>query len=299
MGDAPRFDGGVDNLNSDGSEPLPAIDPVYLAEATEFGLSEDQVRATPREVFQQIKDTADRRVFDRVNQVTSRLAGGQQFTPPPADQQPQFSGSPYQQPPQQPYANQVQRQPAQQPSPFAVKPYELPEDDGELDFDKKHLGGINKHYAGQLGEMQKYHEAQLAERDGAIAYLANQQNNNTVDRFIDKLGPEWAGEFGDGLTQEYEPGSREFIKRAELWTAAKTAQQIHWATTGKMMPVSKALPQALGNLYRDKVSAQERVKAEAAARKLTEGASDRPRASAGAPPVSGLRGRAMSFVNRA
>lgn len=263
----------------DGQPEVEPLDPTYVAEAADWGLNDPELlRAVPREAFQRMKAAADARVFDQVRRVSA-----------------------FEQPTQQPNQPPQHEQQPQQPSAFALDPFELKFEESEVAESPfaKGLTAQQKWSADQIGKLNTHYAAELRRRDADIASLREQQDYGILDRYIDALGPEWSGEFGKGSTLDFEPQSREFLKRGELRTAAITAMRIYQATTGRRLPASQALPQALGLIYRDKVAAQERAKADAERKKLQAGVTAKPRASGSNPPVSGIRGRASMVPQNA
>lgn len=266
--------GGSQTEGGDGGQettPEP-LDPSFVARATDWSLTESDLRAAPREVIDRFITGAERRLIEtfRRNQQASQPPQQQSQGPPPGE--------------------------------FTVSPYDLKfegEEDGDTPYAKK-LSELNGHYGKQMEALRDHYNKQLQEVSQFIGSVRQEKHYSTIDRFVDGLGAEWSGVFGKGHSLEMENRSQEFLRRDELGMAAIEFMQAHAQMTGRALPESEALRRALSHLHGSHAASIERAKNDAKRKELQAGAPEKSRSGGTPAPTNGggIRARAQAMLGQ-
>ena len=241
--------GEVSGTGVEGGAPTaPApLDPDYVSRAKVFSLSEDELRAIPRETVERMIASSDRAF---INSARQDFAQGP--PPPPPQQQPH------------PVARRENGQFAAPPTDFAYEPWK-PQFDADEEVAEpitKNMTALEQHVAKQFDRLHQHYAAKHAAQEQFQTDTITQRNNATMDRFVESRGPEWESVFGKGPTSEMNPQSQEFLNRAEVWMAATVMVQ-RSARHGIRLTIEEAQPRAANAMFMEKAFAIEHAKANA------------------------------------
>lgn len=253
---------------------LEALDPNYVARANrEYGLTEAQLRAAPRELVEHMMTVSDRRATDVWQRASQQFP---QQTPPNAAQ---------------PVATTT--------SDFKVDPLEITLDGVEEDSPTATaIQAINKHYAAQLEKMHQHYSAKFDGVNRGVVGLQEQAQYGVIDDYITRLGDEWSDVFGRGRTLSMHPQSKERIARTEFLRAAVANNSLYGMLYGQTLSDDEAMDRARLQLHQDKVLAKERAKAAKAQESVRAGASTRPKTAPSRPQLNGIDARVAQMLGR-
>lgn len=251
-------------------EPL---DPDYVSRAKNFNLTEDDLRAVPRDTVERMIAGADRQmiVAQRQENQYQQNNGHQNGNGKPTTQ----------------IVNP-------QPGDFAFDSFEM-KFDGDVEADNplvKNMVALHQHHLKQIEKLHEYYGRKVGAIEQFRDQSVQQSNNSIVDRFVDAQGAQWAEVFGKGPTSDLNTQSQEFLNREEVWTAANAMVQ-RSAAQGRRLSLAEALPRARNAMFMEKAFAIERAKASEKRTQLEAGATDRPKSPGGVPTPMTIKDKAL------